>query len=319
MGSGAAANVLGTIGTVLWCIQLVPQVIHNYRRKSCEGLPAVMLFLWALSGVPFGIYFIVQDANIPIQIQPQMFMLLSLITFGQCLYYPPINWKVLKTLIFSGTTLAIFAALEAGCIVPFKSLYQRGINWPVKMTGIIASVLIGAGLLPPYWELYKRKGQVVGINFIFLTIDSMGAVFSLLSLVFQDGDFDLLGCILYIIILVLEGGIFMSQLIWLVRTRKKNKNMLDKSTGDFLDISSTDVQSQCKVEPEDDEMVVEDDEHAVEDVEIVDEGDEPTVESNEHTVEDDKIAVKNNEHVVKDDENAVENNVSLISNDLTKT
>ena len=34
-----SANVLGTIGTVLWCIQLVPQIVRNYRTKSTEGLP----------------------------------------------------------------------------------------------------------------------------------------------------------------------------------------------------------------------------------------------------------------------------------------
>jgi uncharacterized protein with PQ loop repeat len=231
MGSEAAANVLGTIGTVFWCIQLIPQIIHNYRRKSCEGLPASMMFLWALSGVPFGIYFIVKDSNIPIQVQPQIFMVLALTTFGQCLYYPPVQWPLWKTLTFIGVTLAVFGGVEAGCIVPFEKLYRRGIHWPVTLVGIIAAVLLGVGLLPPYWELYKRKGQVVGINFIFLTIDSLGAFFSIMSLVAQDGDFDILGCILYVVILVLEGGIFMSHLIWLVRSRKerREKKLLEQT------------------------------------------------------------------------------------------
>lgn len=43
-----AANVLGTIGTVLWCIQLVPQIWYNWRRKNTDGLPGLMLLLWAL-------------------------------------------------------------------------------------------------------------------------------------------------------------------------------------------------------------------------------------------------------------------------------
>lgn len=42
-----AANVLGTIGTILWCIQLVPQIWYNWRRKKTEGLPASMMLLWA--------------------------------------------------------------------------------------------------------------------------------------------------------------------------------------------------------------------------------------------------------------------------------
>jgi hypothetical protein len=42
-----ASNVLGTIGTVLWCIQLVPQIWYNYRRKKTDGFPAAMMLLWA--------------------------------------------------------------------------------------------------------------------------------------------------------------------------------------------------------------------------------------------------------------------------------
>jgi hypothetical protein len=41
------ATILGTIGTVFWCIQLVPQIWYNWRRKKTEGLPVMMGFLWA--------------------------------------------------------------------------------------------------------------------------------------------------------------------------------------------------------------------------------------------------------------------------------
>ena len=72
-----AANVLGTIGTVFWCVQLVPQIWYNWKKKKTDGLPALMMFLWALcwcllsqkmyiplisgpGAVPFGVYAIVQ-------------------------------------------------------------------------------------------------------------------------------------------------------------------------------------------------------------------------------------------------------------------
>lgn len=42
-----ASNVLGTIGTILWCIQLIPQIWYNWRRKKTDGFPAMMMFLWA--------------------------------------------------------------------------------------------------------------------------------------------------------------------------------------------------------------------------------------------------------------------------------
>ncbi len=43
-----AANVLGTIGTVFWCVQLVPQVWYNWKQKRTDGLPGLMMFLWAI-------------------------------------------------------------------------------------------------------------------------------------------------------------------------------------------------------------------------------------------------------------------------------
>lgn len=42
-----ASTVLGTIGTVLWCVQLIPQIWYNWRQKKTDGLPPVMMFLWA--------------------------------------------------------------------------------------------------------------------------------------------------------------------------------------------------------------------------------------------------------------------------------
>ena len=81
------ATILGLIGTVCWCIQLIPQIVHSYRTKNTEGLPAAMMFLWSASGLPFGIYAISQRFNIPIMVQPQFFCLLCGISWAQCLFY----------------------------------------------------------------------------------------------------------------------------------------------------------------------------------------------------------------------------------------
>lgn len=85
--------------------------------------------------------------------------------------------------------------------------------------GVVASILLAVGLLPPYVEIWRRRGRVIGINWIFLTIDWMGAFFSLMALVAQN-TFDILGGVLYILCIFIEGGIFISHLIWRFRTRK---------------------------------------------------------------------------------------------------
>lgn len=218
-----AANALGTIGTVLWCIQLIPQVVHNYRKKNCEGLPPLMMFLWAASGIPFAIYFVVQQSNIPLQVQPHVFTFFALVCLWQTLVYAPRSYSWIKVSAAMTVLVAAMAGIEAGCIIPFEPLYDRGITWPNLLVGIIAAVLLAVGLLPPYFELWKRGGQVVGINFIFLTIDTLGALFSIFSLVAQGGKLDILGCVLYIVVAVLELGIFASHAIWLLRTRKERK------------------------------------------------------------------------------------------------
>ncbi|MCJ1247576.1 hypothetical protein MMC30_004791 [Trapelia coarctata] len=255
-----AATVLGTIGTVFWCIQLVPQVWYNWKKKDTEGLPAMMMFLWVAcpspfinyqvlsknyrthifaGAVPFGVYAVVQNFNIPIQIQPQVFCVLALVSWAQILTYSH-KWKPWKATVAAVALGSLCGGLEVLLILTLRGPYDRGVTWPMILVGVVGAVLIGAGLIPPYWELWKRKGRVIGISpspptassfkapthrttdWIFLSIDSLGALFSLMALVAQE-TFDILGAALYLVVLVLELGIFTSHLIWRLRTRKLRK------------------------------------------------------------------------------------------------
>lgn len=60
------------------------------------------------------------------------------------------------------------------------------------------------------------------IDFVFLSIDWFGALFSIMSLVAQH-TFDYLGGVLYLVVILLESGIFISHWVWLFRTRKQRK------------------------------------------------------------------------------------------------
>ncbi|SMN20404.1 similar to Saccharomyces cerevisiae YDR090C Putative protein of unknown function [Maudiozyma saulgeensis] len=218
MGSNSGiVTGLATVGTILWCVQLIPQIITNYRKKDCTGLPPLMMFLWVVSGIPFGIYFCILNAEIIFQIQPHLFMFFCSISFFQTIYYPPMKLPKWKILAIGISLLAVDLAMELGFILWLKPVYKNGTHWPALIFGIIASILLAVGLLPPYFELAKRKGRVVGINFIFLTMDSLGAYFSIASV--AVGDKNVLSLILYAIVAFLELGIFMSQFIWLCRFR----------------------------------------------------------------------------------------------------
>lgn len=82
-----SATVLGLIGTIFWCIQLCPQIWKSYRTKNTEGVPATMMFMWSCSSMPFAVYAIVQNFNVPLWVQPQCFGLLCMVSWGQVQVY----------------------------------------------------------------------------------------------------------------------------------------------------------------------------------------------------------------------------------------
>ena len=139
-----------------------------------------------------------------------------------------------------GTVVGVtFGGVEATLIFTLRPLYDREIAWPIMTTGVVAAILLAAGLLPPYFELWKRSGRVVGINFLFLAIDWLGAFFSLMGVVAQN-TFDPLGGCLFIVCIFIEGGIFVSHGIWLFRTRKVRA--IAKATGrDFDELPESKV------------------------------------------------------------------------------
>ncbi|KFZ09703.1 hypothetical protein V502_08547 [Pseudogymnoascus sp. VKM F-4520 (FW-2644)] len=233
-----AANVLGTIGTVYVISppfggSLIPQIWSNWKTKDTDGLPPTMVFLWAIAAVPFGTYAIVQQFNTPLQIQPQLLCTLSLISWVQILVYGN-GWSWFKASAYGITTAAIFGGAQAVLILTLRPLYNRGINYPMIIVGVIASILVAVGLLPPYYEMWKRRGRVVGISLWFIFIDLLGAFFSLMALVAQR-EFDILGGVLYIAVIILELGILGSHAIWLVRTRRvRRAAALEGKTFDII-------------------------------------------------------------------------------------
>ncbi|KAJ5833473.1 hypothetical protein N7474_001784 [Penicillium riverlandense] len=244
-----ASNVLGTIGTVLWCIQLVPQIWYNWKRKKTDGFPATMMFLWAICSVPMGAYLILQQVNIPLQIQPQIFGFFSLISWGQILYYNH-NYSRVKAVLTCAATVVLFGGLEALLILTLRIPYNNGVRWPDLVVGVVAAILLSAGLLPPYFELWKRHGRVIGFSesrpdWVFLGIDTMGGLFSLFALAAQ-GTFDILAGVLYIIVVVLELGIYISHIIWRFRYRRlrREAKAAGKSIDDLLELQRNNTEER---------------------------------------------------------------------------
>lgn len=237
MGSEGAATALATIGTVCWCVQLIPQIIYNYRRKDCTGLPPTMMFLWVVSGVPFGVYFLVTKANIILQIQPHLFMFFCSISWIQSLYYPPRNIPIKRIMIWYVVPMSMFiVGFEIGFTLWLRPVYSHGTKWPALLIGIFAAILLAAGLVPPYFELWKRRGRVVGINFLFLFVDSMGAWFNIASVIV--GNMDVMGIVLYSVVAAMEIGIFASHFIWCCRFKWFGNSLDEEDLNSISDLDS---------------------------------------------------------------------------------
>ncbi|KTW28162.1 hypothetical protein T552_02021 [Pneumocystis carinii B80] len=239
--NAAIAAVLGTIGTILWCIQLIPQIIVNYVRHSTQGLQPLMLLLWSIGAVIMGIYNISRNLNIPLQLQPQLFLLLCFITWGQCLYYEK-KWSIYKCITVFSSGGCISGFIEAGFVFLARLFIRRNIEWPIITIGVISSIFICIGLFPPYYDIYIHK-CVRGISFIFLLIDMGGALFSFLSLLFEP-KFDILAAISYSSVFFLEIGIIMFDyyfklLEWNKKRKlnKKEKEEVSEKTMDIIDVN----------------------------------------------------------------------------------
>ncbi|KAG4304433.1 hypothetical protein PORY_002143 [Pneumocystis oryctolagi] len=209
------AAILGMIGTIMWCVQLIPQIIVNYYRHSTAGLQPFMMLLWSVGAVFMGIYNISRKLNIPLQLQPQCFLVLCFITWGQCLYYES------AIFIFGGS---ISALIETISIFFIKKSMKSNIYWPVETVGIISSALVCLGFIPPYYDIYIHK-SVRGISFIFFSVDIGGAAFSFLSLFFEI-KMDILAAISYSSVIVLELAIIFCD--YYFKLSEWNKRRIEK-------------------------------------------------------------------------------------------
>ncbi|TFB06699.1 hypothetical protein CCMA1212_000334 [Trichoderma ghanense] len=205
MDNPVAANVLGTAGAVCWSVQLIPQIIINYRRHDTTGLQPSMMMLWACAGVPLGVYNITKNFNVALRIQPQILTFLSLVTWAQCRYYDK-KWPVSRCLLVATPIALLMAATQAALIFALRAAHSSHLTWPDTLMAVLSAALLAAGVLRHYWDIYVHR-SVRGISFIFVGIDAGGDLFSLISVFFQP-ELDILGMVIYGTELALWIGVF---------------------------------------------------------------------------------------------------------------
>lgn len=185
--------------------QLIPQIVINWRRHNAIGLQPTMMMLWAWAGVPLGVYNVVEEYNIALQVQPQLLTFLSLVTWIQCFYYER-KWTVLRALAVVLPIACIMGGVQAALIIALRIAKEKHLQWPLTLMAVLSATLLAAGVLRHYWDIYVHR-TVRGISFLFVGIDAAGDLFSLVSVLFQP-KIDVLGLVIYGSELILWIGVF---------------------------------------------------------------------------------------------------------------
>ncbi|KAK6537444.1 hypothetical protein TWF694_011630 [Orbilia ellipsospora] len=233
MGNPVATNILGTAGAVCWSIQLIPQIIINYRRHHTTGLQPSMMLLWAFAGIPLGIYNITSNFNIALQIQPQILTFLSLLTWSQCKYYSS-KWALQKCALVTSIIGILLAGVEVGLIFALRIPQRKGLQWPFTLMAVLSAVFLSLGVLRHYWDIYQHR-TVRGISFLFVFIDALGDLTSLISVFFEEKR-DILGMVIYGSELVLWIGVmacggWFNLKPWVGKWLRKRKQETDELSG----------------------------------------------------------------------------------------
>ncbi|KAI0794095.1 PQ loop repeat-domain-containing protein [Fomes fomentarius] len=225
----AAENVLGTMGTICWTVQLLPQLWHTYRTKSVEGLSAWLMLTWGVAGSFLGTYSVVQGFNIPLILQPQLFGILCLVSWAQYQYYGRKRSKTVSIALFVAA-IVLFAAFEVGMIFAIKPPTKAGNMAPVQFFGIFSTILIAGALLPQYYEIYKHK-EVLGISILFMIVDLLGGIFNDLSLAFKD-EFDVVAGVTYSLVVVMDGIVILCAVILNPLAKRRRKQLAVAAAAD---------------------------------------------------------------------------------------
>ncbi|KAG6828914.1 hypothetical protein H0H92_006300 [Tricholoma furcatifolium] len=142
----------------------------------------------------------------------------------------------LVAFLIAGSVMLIVGGLEVGVVFAVRpSMNPRAIDF----FGIFSSIMIAGGLLPQYYEIFKR-GEVIGISIPFIAIDCLGGVFSIVSLAFRP-EFDIKAGIAYSLVTALDAGIIIASVILHPSVRKHLKSKKEKYSREMTQNSTTPI------------------------------------------------------------------------------
>lgn len=144
--------------------------------------------------MPLGVYNIADDFNIALQVQPNILILLSLVTWSQCKYYGE-KWTLRKVSLYSTLMAIALGGVETGLVFALRVARDRGQDWAMTLMAVLAAILLAGGVLRHYVDMFRTRSDA-GISLRFAVLDASGDVASILSVVFQP-SLSILGLVIY--------------------------------------------------------------------------------------------------------------------------
>jgi len=167
--------------------------------------PLTCCRFWACAGVPLGVFNIVSNFNIALQVQPQILTFLSLVTWIQCYYYER-KWSISKALAVVLPVACVMGGIEAGLVFALRISIRHGTDWLPNLMAILAALFLALGVLEQYVAIYKQR-SVEGISFLFCGIDALGDLTSTIAVIFEP-KISILGLVIYNVEFLMWMGIF---------------------------------------------------------------------------------------------------------------
>ena len=206
----SASSIVSIFALVFWSFQLAPQAYLNFRRRSTVGLSPLLLLSWSLGSAFTGVNAIVTSLSPLFIVQPNLFLLFSLLCYAQCHFYPRTPHSPPTphlALLHVTAATAVVLALELGLSLGLQRRRgdTSGSSAAVVAVNVLALVGFVLGFAPQYWVIW-RMGRVAGVSRGFLLVDMTGALLSTVALALTS-DFQGVEAASYIAVFVLDGGI----------------------------------------------------------------------------------------------------------------
>lgn len=113
----------------------------------------------------------------------------------------------------------VLGGTETGLVFALRLARERGQRWPLMVMAIVAAVLLAAGVLRHYIDMFKTRSDA-GLSLKFAILDASGDVASVLSVVFQP-SLSILGLVIYGTELVIWLGLIGVVLYFRMANRRK--------------------------------------------------------------------------------------------------